>query len=119
MGADQGVVQIISPSARGGDSLDLVYICTYPRQVKDEWDHTKAVANLRKHGIKFADAATALNDPLAITISDERHAEEGFVTIGCDVPGRVLVVVYVWRQETIRIISARRAGRRERQQYEG
>lgn len=83
-----------------------------------QWDRGKAAANLRKHGINFADAVSVFSDDLAITISDERFDEERFITIGVDAFGRVLVVVYTMRDEEIRLISARKANRRERQQYE-
>lgn len=84
-----------------------------------EWDSNKAKANLRKHGVDFADAATVFIDDLALTIPDDTLDEERFVSIGKDELGRVLVVVYAWRGEDIRIISARKANRRERKQYEG
>ena len=84
-----------------------------------EWDPRKAAVNLRKHDVDFADAATVLHDDRAITIPDEGSDEERFVTIGMDALGRVLVVVYTWRDERPRLISARRATPRERRQYEG
>jgi uncharacterized DUF497 family protein len=87
--------------------------------VEVEWDAAKAMANLRKHGVDFADAATALHDEMAITVSDNDPAEERFVTLATDVLGRVLVVVYTWRDAGPRLISARRATPRERRQYEG
>ena len=59
-----------------------------------EWDPKKGNANVRKHGVSFADAATVLSDDHALTIEDPRHAEQRFVTIGCDALGQVLVVVY-------------------------
>ena len=75
--------------------------------------------NFRKHGIHFADAATVLDDPLALTIEDERHREQRFITIGMDNEGRILVVVFTYLNEAdIRIISARQAETRERRQYE-
>ena len=83
-----------------------------------EWDPTKAALNHRKHRVDFADAVTVFADPLAITMRDDRHAEDRFVTIGADAQGQLLVVVLVWRSDTIRIISARRPSRLERQQYE-
>ncbi|MBD1858555.1 MULTISPECIES: BrnT family toxin [Leptolyngbya] len=83
-----------------------------------QWNRDKAAANLRKHGIDFADAVFVFSDDLAITIPDERFDEERFVTIGVDAFGRVLVVVYTLRDDEIRVISARRATRQERQQYE-
>lgn len=85
-----------------------------------EWDSRKAVANLHKHGVDFADAGTVLHDEQAVTISDEGSNEEDrFVTLGMDALGRVLVVVYTWREDRPRLISARKATRRERRQYEG
>ncbi|MBI4672002.1 MAG: BrnT family toxin [Chloroflexi bacterium] len=85
-----------------------------------EWDVSKAQANLRKHGVDFADAATVFSDDYALTIPDEEiEHEDRYVTIGMDALGRILVVVYTWRGETIRIISARKAERYERRQQEG
>jgi len=60
------------------------------------WD-IQARTNLRRHGVDFADAATALSDDYALTILDDDPDEERFVTIGMDELGRVLVVVYTWR----------------------
>ena len=82
-----------------------------------KWDREKAAANLRKHGIDFADAATVLNDERALTIADEDPDEERFVTLGLDLLGRLLVVAYTWRGEEPRLISARRATRSEQNQY--
>ena len=84
-----------------------------------EWDPTKAQANLDKHGIDFADAVTALEDDAALTLDDDDPDEERFITLGIDALGRVLVVVYTWRGERLRLISARKATPRERKQYEG
>lgn len=83
-----------------------------------EWDPAKARANLRKHGIRFADAVTALEDESAISVRDERDDEERWITIGMDSRARILVVVYAWRGEQIRLISARPATRGETRQYE-
>lgn len=84
-----------------------------------EWDADKAAANRSKHGVSFADAVAVFSDELALTIADEFAAEERFVTIGSDAFGRLLVVVYTWRgSDTIRLISARKATRAERTQYE-
>ena len=83
-----------------------------------EWDADKATENQEKHGVDFADAVTALEDEMALTISDSDEAEERFVTLGTDALGRLLVVIYTWRDEDIRIISARKATRSERNQYE-
>jgi len=83
-----------------------------------QWDKNKAAINLRKHGIDFADAVSVFSDDLAITTPDERFDEERFITIGLDALGQVLVVVYIWRGQKIRLISARPATRQERRQYE-
>ncbi len=85
-----------------------------------EWDPHKATANRDKHGIDFADAIAVLEDEAAVTVLDAFTEEERFITIGMDAFGRVLVVVYTWRSEdAIRIISARKATRNERRQYQG
>jgi uncharacterized DUF497 family protein len=86
--------------------------------VELEWDQRKADANFRKHGVDFADAGTVLHDDHAITIPDEESGEARFVTTGLDALGRVLVVVYTWRAERVRVISARSATPREKRQYE-
>ncbi len=83
-----------------------------------QWDNDKAAANLKKHGIDFADAVSVFADDLSVTVSDERFDEERFVTIGVDAFGRILVVVHTWRDSEIRLISARKATRPERTQYE-
>lgn len=84
------------------------------------WDPAKAAANLRKHRVSFHEAATVLQDELSTTFPDERHStlEERFVTIGVSMRGRLLVVVHTERAGKIRVISARRATRRERGFYE-
>ncbi len=83
-----------------------------------EWDPEKAAQNLKKHGVDFADAATVLSDELALTIRDDSEDDERFVTMGADALGRVLVVAYAWPGDEPRIISARKATRSERRQYE-
>jgi hypothetical protein len=83
-----------------------------------EWNEEKRRQNLRKHGVEFADAVSALEDEEALTSADEDSDEEDrFVTLGADLFGRILVVVYTWRGDTVRLISARKATARERQQY--
>jgi hypothetical protein len=84
-----------------------------------QWDANKAAANLRKHGVDFADAATVLADEAALTVSEDVPEEERWVTMGMDALGRILVVVYTWREDQVRLISARKASRSERRQYEG
>lgn len=83
-----------------------------------EWDPAKARANLRKHGVRFADAVTALEDEYAISVREERSGEERWITIGMDPLARLLVVVYTWRSERARLIPARLATPREHRQYE-
>jgi uncharacterized DUF497 family protein len=84
-----------------------------------EWDPSKAASNLRKHGVDFAEAAIALEDPLAFTVSDAEAAELRQVTLSYDATGRLLVVVWTLRAGSTRIISAREATPRERREYEG
>ena len=85
-----------------------------------EWDPAKALRNLAKHGISFDEASTVFGDPLAGTISDPQRSadEERLVTIGHSDRGVLIVVVHVERGSRTRIISARRATRRERRRYE-
>jgi uncharacterized DUF497 family protein len=85
-----------------------------------EWDEDKASQNIRKHGVSFEEAATVFGHPLSLTINDPLHSteEERFVTIGLSFRHRVLVVVHMDRGDSIRIISARVATRRERKLYE-
>ena len=83
-----------------------------------EWDEVKAKWNLRDHGVDFADAATIFEDDLALTTSDDTPNEERFVTLGVDALGRHLVVVYTWRDDQVRIISARKASKAERRRYQ-
>lgn len=92
----------------------------YGARVQFVWDPAKAAANLRKHRVSFHEAATVLQDELSTTFPDERHStlEERFVTIGVSMRGRLLVVVHTERAGKIRVISARRATRRERGFYE-
>jgi uncharacterized DUF497 family protein len=85
------------------------------------WDSRKAASNVQKHGVSFADAATALDDPHGLTIEDLRYGEQRFVTLGTDALGRLLVVVYAYppHARVIRLISARRATPSQRKQYHG
>jgi uncharacterized DUF497 family protein len=84
-----------------------------------EWDAQKARANLRKHGVEFADAVGVFADDLALTMPDEITAvdEQRFLTMGRDSMARVLVVAYTWRGGRIRVFSARRATPAERRRY--
>jgi uncharacterized DUF497 family protein len=82
------------------------------------WDPRKAAANLKKHGVDFADAALVLYDDRATTIREDEAGEERYVTIGMDPALRILVVVYTWRGNRLRLISARAETPHERDQYE-
>jgi uncharacterized protein len=92
--------------------------CAYTGPVTFQWDPDKARANLRKHRVDFADAATVFEDPRALTRDDPHPREERFVTLGIDALGRLLVVSWTSRDDEFRIISARRASRPEARQYE-
>jgi uncharacterized DUF497 family protein len=88
------------------------------------WDAAKAQSNLTKHGVSFAQAATVLADPLALTVFDEAHSEseERWFTLGMSSEGKLLAVAHTYRQTEprhvqVRIISAREATRSEREQY--
>jgi uncharacterized DUF497 family protein len=84
-----------------------------------EWNPKKARLNLRKHGVQFADAGFVLEDANARTLNDEGgDGEQRWITIGVDSLGRVLVVVYTWRGDRIRLIPVRPATPRERHKYE-
>jgi len=90
-----------------------------------EWDPNKAVANRRKHGVGFEQAATVFRDALAVSIYDEDHSEteERWVTLGQAENGQLLVVVHSYHETSpseamVRIISARSATKHEQRQYE-
>ena len=85
-----------------------------------EWDPEKAAANLAKHGVSFEEALTVFSDPLARIFDDEDHSreEEREIIIGPSTQQRLLVVCFTARDTAIRLFSARRATKRERQDYE-
>lgn len=85
-----------------------------------EWDAEKASRNLKKHHISFEDAATVFRDPLALTFPDPDHSdgEDREITIGRSRWQEILFLSHVQRGERTRIISARKATRGERKQYE-
>ena len=87
--------------------------------VRVEWNPGKARSNALKHGVDFADAAVALEDLHSITIEDPDAADESrYIAIGSDPKGRVLITVFAHRDRSIRIISSRKASKRERRRYE-
>jgi hypothetical protein len=85
-----------------------------------EWDPRKADENLRKHEVPFSEATTVFLDPLAVTYDDPDHSieERRFVTIGSSDRRRLLFVAHAEKGDRIRIISARRATRKETREYE-
>lgn len=89
-----------------------------------EWDRKKAILNYRKHGISFERAATIYLDPLALSLFDGRHSqeEERWITVGIDRTGVLLVVCHTFKEVSktnarIRIVSARKATKKEKQDY--
>jgi uncharacterized DUF497 family protein len=82
-----------------------------------EWDPEKAQSNVVKHGIRFADAVGVFTDEYAVMVEDPDDEEHRYIALGLDSLFRIVVVVYTWRNHTIRLISARKATRRERKQY--
>ena len=91
--------------------------------LKFEWDRRKDASNRKKHGISFAEAKTAFFDENARFMADTDHSEEEdrFVLLGLSSQLRLLVVCHCYREDAdlIRIISARKANRSERHEYEG
>ena len=85
-----------------------------------EWDRKKAESNARKHGVTFDEACTAFRDPLALLMPDPDHSlsEERYIVLGMSSQQRLLVVTFAERPPRTRLISARRATRRERRRYE-
>ena len=85
-----------------------------------EWDNNKAITNLQKHGISFTEAATVFGDPLSTTFPDPDHSinERRFITIGLSSDSRIIILSHTDRGDRIRIISARKATRKERRFYE-
>jgi uncharacterized DUF497 family protein len=84
-----------------------------------EWDAGKAAANLKKHRVAFTEAATVFLDPLALTYQDPDHSqdEQRYITVGESTRSRVILVAHLDRGDRIRIISARRATRKEAHEY--
>lgn len=85
-----------------------------------DWDKNKALLNLKKHRVSFSEAATVFDDPLFLAAKDDDHSEtqRRFIIMGESNAGRLLVVSYSQRGSEIRLISAREATRKERQNYE-
>jgi uncharacterized DUF497 family protein len=89
--------------------------------VQFEWDDAKSVRNVHRHGVTFEEAATTFYDPLGVEVPDPVHSarEERWLRLATSSTGRLLVTVFVERNEKIRIISSRPANSKETKQYEG
>ncbi len=91
--------------------------------IKFEWDSAKAVANIRKHGVSFEEAKSVFFDEYGIQYFDEDHSadEDRFLMLGMNSQAKLLIVCHCERERggIIRIISARRATRRESAFYQG
>ena len=100
--------------------LDTDDVCPYSGAVNIAWDPKKAEANIRDHGVSFAEAATVLTDDYALTREDpDSFDEQRFVSLGMSATGSLLVVVYTHREPDIyRLISAWKANKPQRKQYE-
>jgi hypothetical protein len=85
-----------------------------------EWDAKKAESNARKHGVAFDEASTVFGDALSILMADPGHSvgEKRYLLLGMSNRRRLLVVAFAERPPRTRLISARRATRQERRQYE-
>jgi hypothetical protein len=85
-----------------------------------EWDENKAKSNLAKHEVSFEEASAVFGDPLSLTVPDPAHsqAEDRFITMGHSHQRKLLIVVHTERGDNIRVVSARRASRKERKTYE-
>ncbi len=85
-----------------------------------DWDNNKAKINLSKHQVSFDEAKTVFNDPLYIDFYDPDHSEseERYLILGRSSQGNLLIVAYTERENTIRIISARKVTKAERNAYE-
>ena len=96
-----------------------------PNRFNLEWDPDKAKQNLRKHGVRFGQAATVLLDPSVLNLYDGEHSgeEDRWISLGRSAQGAILVVVHTFDEQpdgniAVRIISARRATKRELRLYE-
>lgn len=99
-------------------TLTYTYII-YIMPVRFQYDPAKAAANVRKHGVSLENAEGVLNDSLALTIEDpDARGERRYVAVGLGSTGELLVVIYTECAGEYRLISARRATRKERRAYE-
>lgn len=100
-------------------SIELVVaiICRYNWDIEFEWDESKRISNLRKHGIDFSDILVVFGGSI-VTVEDNRidYGEERFVTFGL-LQGCVFAIVHTENSDYIRIISARKATKHEQRTY--
>lgn len=85
-----------------------------------EWNLNKAASNLLKHGVSFDEACTVFEDALYVDFYDPDHSydEHRYIIVGQSAWNRLLIVSYTERDNVIRLISARKATRKERETYE-
>lgn len=88
--------------------------------MKFEWDNSKAITNLKKHGVSFEEAQTVFDNPLAVIFDDAAHSINEYreIIIGHSLRSQLLIISFTERSNSIRIISARPATRKEREEYE-
>jgi uncharacterized DUF497 family protein len=82
-----------------------------------EWDRAKGKSNQEEHGVDFADAVQVFDNPYLNREDSDAVGDQIFVALGMDNLGRSLVVVYIYRKDKIRLISARKATRKEGKEY--
>ena len=89
-------------------------------ELRFEWDPRKAATNRTKHGVSFEEASSVFGDPLGLIVDDPRHSrgEKRHVLLGSSERHRLLAVMFTVREDVIRVISARKVTRRERNNYE-
>ena len=97
----------------------MLYVC-YTYSMHFEWDNNKASLNLKKHGVTFREALSCFYDSRQIAFYDPDHSDDEHreILVGHSSQGRLLVVVYTIRDESVRIISVRPATKREVKVYE-
>ena len=88
--------------------------------MKFEWNNSKATANFKKHGVSFEEAQTVFDNPLAVIFDDAAHSINEYreIIIGHSLRSQLLIISFTERSNSIRIISARPATRKEREDYE-
>ncbi|WP_414514083.1 BrnT family toxin [Nostoc sp. PCC 9305] len=111
---------LCSSIRRSPESSTRIWNLSYDLDMEFEWDKSKATANLTKHDVSFEEAKTVFDNVLAVIFDDEAHSvgEKREIIIGHSRNNRLLLISFTERSNTIRIISARLATRREREDYE-